>query len=260
MNMIKLKSNLAAFVGATLLLSAVIAVPAFADSTDDEQRHEVGARALTTEQHRLIKERRAYEEVNHKVSPLAPEMTEEQKNKTEEEITAEEEAPKAAWSYYGNLYPYSYAGSHHWVTGVSLLGDYVYTEDGAGYTISSLDAWETTYWLTTDRIIITADTGLSYYNYYICNLTRGTKVLAHMTEGPYYLGAHTRWITSKGVFGFWLNDGYYCDVSSFDYDLMDLYAVNDTIVVGVNDGFLSLFNPFILINVELDMYIRSDIY
>jgi hypothetical protein len=85
------------------------------------------------------------------------------------------------------------------------------------------------------------------------NQATGTSAKANLYLGPFYNGLFTHWINSidysNGVVI--LEDGSTWVMSSWDKKSWKKWLPNDTVLIGVNDGFLSSFNPNILLNVNV---------
>lgn len=187
----------------------------------------------------------------------------------EEEAPAEEtaestsafDAPKGA--FQAGIYSTSHMGAFHNPVLVSLLGDQVHLEDGSIWNVYSGDSYKTLNWFTSDQIVITPNHELfSSYLFKMTNQQTGVTVKCNMQLGPFYNGIYTYWIYAINYYTqeIVLNDGSVWDVSSFDSSVFNQFLVNDTVIIGINDGFLSLTKPNILINVNILNWVRANCY
>lgn len=160
-----------------------------------------------------------------------------------------------------STYYTSHSGAFHNPIAVSFLGDMVTLEDGSLWTISSGDSYKTLNWLTSDLIVITSNSDwFSSYMFRMTNQNTGVSVKCNLTLGPIYNGLYTHWIVAINYFSqeICLEDGSIWQVSGFDSSLFNSWLVNDTIIIGVNDKFLSSSRPNILINVNTLTFVRAN--
>ncbi|MGM0440329.1 MAG: hypothetical protein ACQEP8_04355 [Chlamydiota bacterium] len=204
---------------------------------DEEQRWPVGEREKPLEEFIAVQEKRACDD--------------EQKAE-ESAIEASSVMAKGWWDNYN--------GDDHWVVGVSLSGDTVELNDGSIWHIYSGHSKKTLSWLTSDKIVIEANSNrLSYFQYKLTNESLGHSVKARMVKGPFYSGPFTLWIEAISDKHVWLSDGSVWNLSIFDDDVYYGWIANDTIIVGINNDWLSGFNPYILINVNTNDYARGSL-
>lgn len=184
----------------------------------------------------------------------AEEATEEAEATAEPLINLSKEA-NAALSYYA-----AYPGIFYNPYSISYMGDYVVLHDGSGWTISSGDAYKTMNWLTSDLVVITPNhSWLSAYMFKMTNQNTGVSVKCNLTLGPIYNGIYTHWIVGINYYtqDVYLENGTVWNVSGFDASIFSKWMVNDTIILGVNDGNFSSSKPYILINVNTLTNVRA---
>lgn len=164
------------------------------------------------------------------------------------------EGPKAGVHYT------SHPGAFHNPVAVSALGDTVEFRDGSIWTIASGDTYKTLNWLTSDRLVVTPNhSWFSSFMFCITNQDTGVSVKANLFLGPIYNGLYTHWIVAINYYTqeICLEDGSIWKLSGFDSSIYNKWLLNDTIIIGVNDGFLSSSKPNILINVNTLTYSRA---
>lgn len=154
----------------------------------------------------------------------------------------------------------THSGAFHSPVAVSALGDTVEFEDGSIWTVAGSDTYKTLNWLTSDLLVVTANhSWFSNYMFCITNQDTGVSVKANLFLGPIYNGVFTHWIVAINYFTqeICLEDGSIWKLSGFDSSIYNKWMLNDTIIIGVNDGFLSSSKPNILINVNTLTYSRA---
>lgn len=159
--------------------------------------------------------------------------------------------------------PFYFPSSTHWLSSVSILGDSLEIEDGSFWKIASGDEYKILYWQASDPLVITQNTNwFSYYDYKIINKADGSVVYANLSIGPIVDGEYTHWIVdinyARGEII--LEDYSHWKVCSADDYLFDEWALNDTLIIGVNSGWHSSISEYILINVNMNNYIRASQY
>lgn len=150
----------------------------------------------------------------------------------------------------------THPGAYHNAYSISIYGA-ISLEDGSLWVVPPSDVYITLSWLPSDLLVITPNhSWFSAYNFKITNQNTGEAVLANLNLGPLYNGLYTRWIVAIDYYynSVYLNDGSVWNMSSFDSDVVSKWLVNDTMIIGVNDGFFSYSNPNILINVNMLNY------
>jgi hypothetical protein len=129
--------------------------------------------------------------------------------------------------------------------------------DGSIWAINPNDAYKTMDWYTTDLVVITLNhKWFSSYDFRITNQTTGSSVQADLYLGPFdpaYGSPYTHWILGVDYYynEVYLEDGSVWSMSGFDRSIVDNWIAGDTVIIGVNDGWLAGSNPNILINVNM---------
>ncbi|MFQ5728950.1 MAG: hypothetical protein ACE5GN_01145 [Waddliaceae bacterium] len=155
------------------------------------------------------------------------------------------------------IYYTTHEGAFHHPLAVSLLGDTVELEDGSIWAVSSGDRYKTLDWMTGDVIIIKPNhCWLSSYDYRLVNINTDASVKVNLSLGPIYNGVFTHWVIAIDYCHreIRLEDGSVWKISSFDNSVMQKWLPNDTVIIGINDGWFSGSNPNILINVNMNNY------
>jgi hypothetical protein len=189
------------------------------------------------------------ERISHKETRA--QVIEENKNIEETEEPAEN--AKMIKAFNATTYYTTHNGAFHHPYSVAWDGSSVELADGSIWTVSSDDRWSTLNWLTGDVIIIVPHHNLfSIYNYKLININTGAHVKVNLSLGPIYNGIYTHWIVGiDQLFGeIQLEDGSLWKMSSWDSSVTNKWFLNDTVIIGINDGWLSTSNPNILINVN----------
>lgn len=157
-------------------------------------------------------------------------------------------AKSAARDVYFTTHPGAY---HH---PYSMTPISIELEDGSIWVYHPADAYVTVGWLPTDLIVITPNhTIFSSYDYRLTNQNTGTSVAVNLSMGPIYNGPATHWIQAIDYYSniVYLEDGTIWKMSSFDSGIVGQWVINDTVIIGVNDSWLSSSRPNILINVNM---------
>lgn len=209
-----------------------------ADSSNASEHVQVGTRAMSTEVFAAHVEARA--------SMAAQNLTENGKPQR-----------FAALAKSVSLNYTTHPGAYHSPVGISLFGDSIELEDGSIWSIRSIDTYIVRGWLPTDVIVITPNhSWFSSYNYKITNQNTGEYVSGDMFLGPVYTSPYTRWIAAIDYYNdiIYLDDGSIWEMSLFDSGIIDEWLIDDPVIIGVNDGWLSSTRPNILINVNMLNY------
>lgn len=234
---------------------ALMSSPLMAVEDELEERIPVGSRALNHAERVQVQEQK-YELIQKLEN--GDELTEEEyKCILEEEMEEEgvksklvEKSAATATTYYT-----SHEGAMHHPIAVSFKGDNVELEDGSIWKVSSNDRHMTLDWMTGDIIIIVPNhTWFSSYDYRLVNLNTGANVKVNLSLGPIYNGIYTHWILAidynkREVY---LEDGSVWKMSWWDSSIVDQWLPNDTVIIGINDGWFSGGNPNMLINVNMN--------
>ncbi len=238
----------------TYALAATFMMGAFAGAEEAPENVKPGIRAMSHAEWIAIQQDREEKEEAAKTVSTAESIDGEEA--VDNLISAPEGAAFSASTYYT-----THSGAFHNPISVGLFGEYIMLEDGSTWTTSKSDAHKTLNWLTSDLVVITANKDwFSSYMFRITNQNTGVSVKCNLSLGPIYNGIYTHWIVGINYFTqeICLEDGSIWKISGFDSSISDKWLVNDTIIIGVNDGFLSSSRPNILINVNTLTFARAN--
>lgn len=195
-----------------------------------------------------------------RAAPLEERMHDQQQAyEAAEEVAANEPkltAAKAAKSLARSVQSTTHSGAFHPLVSVSYYGD-ISLLDGSIWNVDPADLYTVLTWYVGDMLVITPNNSwFSNYQFKITNQATGQAVLANMYLGPLYFGAYTNWIVQIDYFldRIYLNDGTVWRMSPFDSSIISNWQINDTVIIGVNDGVFSSLRPNILINVNMLNY------
>lgn len=235
------------FIGLALLATTFCA--AEEETQTQPERISVGTRALSQSEWVKIQQDRT--DQIEKVRKGEISVDDEQVKLALEQESSEDSATQKDFVTYYT----THQGAFHFPIAVTLLGENVELEDGSIWVVNPNDRYNTLNWMTGDVIIITPNHALfSSYMYCLVNLNTGAVVRVNLALGPIYNGIFTHWIIAIDYFHrqICLEDGSVWSISWFDDSIMNKWLVNDTIIIGINDGLLSSFNPNMLINVNVN--------
>lgn len=254
------------------------------DSSTDKTRHPVGIRMMPYSEQIEIQEKRALtarmqipEEVigeqETNSNKIANSTEEEQVNKTEQKKPLESMFKKKSANgiaaiktqlpqkeTFAAYFYTTHAGAIHHPFAINVFGDKVELEDGSVWSVCYEDTYKVLNWLTSDTIVITPNhEWFSAYNYRLYNQNTGISVAVNLKLGPIYNGIFTHWIAAIDKYNnkLVLSDGSVWEMSGDDYSISKKWLPNDTIIIGINDGWLSSIRPNILINVTMLNYARG---
>lgn len=241
------------FFGAVLISGSLFA----AEDVENEQKEhiQVGIRSMSHAERVKTKEARIelFEKVKKGEEDL--QLTDEEQAELTKGPEQEDSESKTAKNLSKSTYLTTHKGAFHNPISVSLLGDAVELEDGSIWSVCSSDRYKTLDWMTGDLIVITLNHGLfSSYDYHLSNLNTGAKIRVNLALGPIYNGVYTHWIIAIDYV--WkeicLEDGSVWKISSLDGSVLNKWLPNDTVIMGINDGWFSGSNPNMLINVNMN--------
>jgi len=252
-------SKLCVLFSRVLIGTMLIASPVFSiegDSVSEKQRISVGERADTQSDKESLKEKRARlvqkiecgEDLSEENITLSETERKEISGERSEETTELVDKAIKSTTYYT-----SHQGCFHNPIAISFLGDTIELEDGSMWGVYSSDRYKTLDWMTGDTIIIVPnDEWFSSFDYKLVNLNTGAKIKVNLSLGPIYNGIYTHWIVAIDYYRneVVLEDGSFWRMSSFDESVFKKWLPNDTVIIGINDNWLSGANPNILINVN----------
>ncbi len=224
-----------ALCGVLLMTSSLVS----ADDQQVERKHiTVGEREMSYTERMLHKETRAKDIEENQDADAGAELA---------------ENAKTVKAFNASTYYSTHSGAFQHPYKVAFDGSSVELADGSIWSVSSDDRWATLNWLLGDTIIILPNHNIfSIYNYRLVNINTGANVKVNLTLGPIYNGIYTHWIVAiDQLFGeIALEDGSLWKMSSWDSSITNKWYPNDTVIIGINDGWLSTSNPNILINVN----------
>jgi hypothetical protein len=165
----------------------------------------------------------------------------------------------------------SHSGAVHTPKKISPMGAGIELEDGSVWVIAPGDTYKVLNWLTTEDyfrnpslipegVVITPNHAwFSPYLFCLTNQVTGVAVKVNLSVGPIYNDVFTHWIVAINYYTqeICLEDGTLWQLSGFDSSIFNTWLLNDTVIIGVNDGFLSSTKPNILINVNTLTYTRA---
>lgn len=152
----------------------------------------------------------------------------------------------------------SYSPSHHWLYSISEYPNSITIDDGSVWQIDFRQADLLRNWLPNDSIVITQNRDwFSSYDYHIINKNLGTSIPANLSLGPILDNPYSRYIVFVDRFNrvVMLSDNSRWSISIFDEQLLNQWALNDSIIIGENSGW-DFAHPYILINVNMNHSIR----
>ncbi len=168
-------------------------------------------------------------------------------------------SPNAA-AFSADVFYTTHNGAYHNPISVTALGGVVQLEDGSVWSIADGDHYKTLNWYTNDLIVLTPNHDwFTTELFRMTNQNTGVSVRCDMRMGPIYHGLYTHWIVGINYYTqeIRLEDGSVWQVTGFDSSIFNNWLINDTIVIGVNDSYLSSTKPNILINVNTLSFVRS---
>lgn len=229
------------------------------EEKQEAEHVEVGARSLSHAEwvkgqeakEKLAAARKNCAEGKEEVEQRSLQLAEESEEAVEEVTTAEIIAKP---TYYT-----SHQGAMHRPIAVTVLGDIVTLEDGSEWIVKYSHRYKTLDWLASDSILVLPNHAwFSSYYFRLVNQMTGADIEVNLLKGPIYNGVYTHWIIAIDYLNceLCLEDGSIWKISSGDYSTMKKWLVNDTIILGINDSWLSS-KPNILLNVNMLNYVSG---
>lgn len=163
-------------------------------------------------------------------------------------------------AFHADVFYSTHNGAYHNSLAVTELGSSVQLEDGSLWKIADGYHYKTLNWTTSDLVVITPNQEwFTTELFRMTNQNTGVSVRCDMASGPIYHGRYTHWIVGINYYTqeIYLEDGSTWEVTGFDSSTFGHWLLNDTIIIGVNDGILSSTKPNILINVNNLTYVRT---
>ncbi len=149
------------------------------------------------------------------------------------------------------VYYTTHRGAYHQPIAITPYGEIVELEDNSRWAISPADSYKVLNWLVTDLLVITINHDwFSDCFFRITNQMTGVSVRANLNLflNPVYHSAYNHRIVAIDdlLQQIWLEDGSMWSIESSDYSIK--WQLNDTIIIGINDGWRSTTRPNVLIN------------
>jgi hypothetical protein len=246
----------------SLFICLALTTTLFSQEVQESKRISIGTRAESEEI------RMAHEKIRSEMAALN--LQEDGTPSTEAKSSDQSDPQMIKSMNLGNmlvsnsLYYTTHPGAFHTVTPISIADTLALeTEDGAIWTIAPEDAYIALGWFARDvndlkiysEPIIVISPNHSWFSSYSFRLTHqvsGDSIVANLYLGPIYEHPHTHWIIAIDYYNniVYLEDGSVWNMSYFDESIVNKWFANDTIIIGINDGWLSSTRPNILINVN----------
>lgn len=175
------------------------------------------------------------------------------------QVAISSEYPDAA-IFSSDVFYTTHNGAYHNPLSVTSLGGVVHLEDGSVWNIADGDHYKTLNWYTNDLIVLTPNHDwFTTELFRMTNQSTNVSVRCNMALGPIYHGLYTHWIVGINYYTqeIHLEDGSIWQVTGFDSSIFSKWLLNDTIVIGVNDGYLNTTKPNILIDVNTLTFVRA---
>lgn len=169
-------------------------------------------------------------------------------------------APMPAAAFAKKIRYTTHPGAYQHPVSVSYLGDSIELMDGSIWSVSPSEAHKTINWFPSDLVVVSPNsTWFSPYSFRLTNQQTGESAAANLYLGPIdplYNSTYTHWIIGIDYYYnyVYLEDGSRWSMSSIDSSVIDQWMINDVVIIGINTGFLSSYNPNILINVNMLNY------
>lgn len=160
----------------------------------------------------------------------------------------------AAYNYHKAPINYTaHTFAFHRAIEISPTGDLIKLEDGSLWAVAGCDLSHSLDWMSKDLLCITINNEwFSSYQFIITNQQSGTFVRCNLVKNPEEEGYYTHWITGIDFYKYEieLEDGSKWSLSGYDSSIFTKWKAKDTVIVGINNGFLKEAKPNILINVS----------
>ncbi len=152
----------------------------------------------------------------------------------------------------------------HWIAGF-VDARTIQLEDGSEWQVHLNDSRKILSWRAQDWVSISPNSGFFASSpYYLTNETAGTYVRVTPFMGPKAFGVYTFWVVGTDFISGNVNvinglgERSTWRVASSDLYLFDKWAINDTVILGIDNSFSDRFWGYdhILINVPMNHYIR----
>lgn len=154
------------------------------------------------------------------------------------------------------MYVTTHPAAYQSLVALSFYGDTIELMDGSIWAVSPYESYKLANWFPSDAIVISPNQDwFSSYSFRLLNQNTSESVATNLYLGPIdpiYNSPYTLWIAGidYGYNIVYLSDGSIWDMSLLDLCVVNEWMVGDVVIIGVNTGRLSTFNPNILINVN----------
>jgi hypothetical protein len=253
---------------------------AIANETRDgaEIQAQLGDRSATTKQ-----ERQALKSLRSQEASAEDAQTKDANEtlRMSQEITVGEaasgdaSADAAATASYKSPVTYitTHEGVMHTVYSLSQFGDFVTLNDGLTWFVRPADRYKTgnflvvteydyflntNFYYFTDNILILPGDLFSTYDYVLVNATTGERLEVDLVQP--IPGQIVSTYTVMAVVGntVYLQDGSIWTVPASDQGMLYRWYPGDSLSIGINDGFFSGWTRNIIINVNLNEYVKGN--
>jgi hypothetical protein len=168
--------------------------------------------------------------------------------------------------YSGETITYYMPLHQHWIDQLDGSGEWITFGDGSQWKVATNNTWVSSEWRPGDILKVSQNTSCcSLYQYYITKLTfvNGKEythsfVQANLYTGPEAYGNYSHWIVAidHAAGQLFLENGTSWTIPRADLDTFQEWAVNDHLIIGVNDGWFSSYASC-LINVNMNTTLRA---
>lgn len=257
----KLASQLT-FLSSIILFTGLWAESSLPIEPESKEHQERVLRRTSTEHaeiKQLLKQQRAAEKQAEEEIPLSTAPTKKEVTTSEFRFASRQELPKYLLTSACGYYLPDYT---HWLSNIGPNGHLIDMEDGTRWEIASGDIYRLNSWRLNDPIVVTPNySWFSSGDFYITNQNTNTSVRADLVVSPIAFGPYSHWIIGidHNAGRVYLENGTSWTMSSGDYFVYRTWEVNDHIIIGYNDSFLSAYDR-ILINFNMDSYVRAKQY
>ncbi len=153
----------------------------------------------------------------------------------------------------------------HWIHNFSYDYSTVILEDGSQWSIAYQDIATLFGWRIGDSLLISKNDPwykTPTHAFFLQNQATGGKVQANILLGPFEFGENSHWVIgidrAHGILSLVSGRGLYSTwyVSDVEKMVWDDWAVNDTVILGINDSWFTAY-PTLLINVNQASTVRA---
>jgi hypothetical protein len=156
---------------------------------------------------------------------------------------------------------------YHWID-YFPQNNVIKIEDGSEWIFDENDAYILRTWRPGDTVVVAPKTKWlwgSNYSYVMMNKDLGTAINVNLYLGPIKNGQYTTWVVglNPSQSQVYLINGHgertVWEIAQADFKLFQEWAVNDTVIIGENDYWLSWLSPhnYLIINVNMNHNVRA---